>query len=156
MSVFARIILIFATFVFVLGAGQGVAFASASTEKKEEEHGAGGGMFSSGPEAFYVRMAPMILPVVGDRGVQEVVSLMVALEVEDQRAVEKVNGQLPRLNDAYMRALYGTLDRSVYRNGKFIDVTKVKAKLTYVTDMTLGHGTVRNVLIQGVNQRHFQ
>lgn len=126
----------------VLAAGKGEKKAEASKSASEDA-------------GFYIKMNPMILPVLGDKGVDELVSIVIALEVEDQSVMEKVNGKLPRLNDAYMRALYGVIDKSMYRNGHFIDITKVKAKLTYMTDMVLGHGVVRDVLIQGVNQRRF-
>lgn len=149
---------IHAPFLFVIVAAL-VAFALHPAFAAEKTSGGEGdkksGMFSSGPQNFYVRLNPMILPVVGDKGVQEIVSVLVALEVSDQHNIEIVNGVLPRLNDAYMRALYGTIDKTAYRNGRFIDVTKIKSCLATVTDNVVGKGIVHDVLIQGVNQRQF-
>ncbi len=132
--------------------------ASAPAYAKEEAKGGEGEgkeAASSSDTSFYIRLDPMVLPVINDKGLQEVVSLLVALEVKDQRNVEKVNGMQPKLKDAYVRALYGRLDKTAYRNGKFLDVDKVKAQLAMVTESVLGKGLVLNVLIQGVNQRHF-
>lgn len=110
---------------------------------------------SAGKDSFYVTMAPMILPVIDERGLQEVVSLVVAIEVKDEEGMQHVNDLAPKLNDAYMRALYGKIDGTVYRNGQFLDVTKLKAKLANATVNIMGQGAVKDVLIQDVNQRHF-
>lgn len=104
---------------------------------------------------FYVHIDPLVLPVIGNKGVTEVVSLLVKLQVDDQRTVERVNSISPKLNDAYLRSLYGLIDRSVYRNGRFLDVTKIKNRLTKVTETMIGKDIVRDVLIQGVNQRQY-
>jgi flagellar basal body-associated protein FliL len=106
-------------------------------------------------DTYFIKLDPMILPVMNTDGVSEVVSIIVALEVKDQKNVESVNGMLPKLGDAYMRTLYGRLDGTVYRNGQFLDVGRLKTKLTSVTNTVLGLGKVDNVLIQGVNQRQF-
>jgi flagellar basal body-associated protein FliL len=125
-------------------------------EKKEEKHGEGGGGFlSPSSTTFYVRMNPMVLPVIGEKGVDEIVSVVLALEVKDQRTVETVNGMLPKLNDAYVRALYGHIDHSVYRSGRFLDMEKIKSRLMQVTNDLLGKDVVQDVLIQGVNQRRY-
>lgn len=145
------------------------AFAEESAHKKPESHESGdakkhdakgegkseGGSMFGGPESFFVKMDPMILPIINDQGVQEVISVLIALEVDDQPTIEKVNHLAPKLSDAYMRALYGRLDNKVYRNGSFIDVNKLKTKLEKVTETVAGKGVVKDVLIQGVNQRRF-
>lgn len=128
--------------------------AHASAPAAEGKKAGEAGLFDSNT-VFYVRMEPVVLPVINDRGVSELVSMMVALEVKDQRTVERVNNLTPKLNDAYVRALYGRIDNSNYRNGAFIDVNKVKTQLVTITDQVLGKGIVENVLIQGVNQRRF-
>jgi flagellar basal body-associated protein FliL len=130
------------------------AFASAPAEKKEEKKTEEGGLFSNS-QTFFVRMDPMVLPVINDRGIQEIISILIALEVKDQRDIERVNGMTTKLNDAYMRNLYGKLDKRTYRNGKFLDVNKLKTQLTSITEEVVGKGLVQNVLIQGVTQRHF-
>ncbi|MBI3420099.1 MAG: hypothetical protein HY053_08210 [Proteobacteria bacterium] len=123
------------------------AFAKGAAHNSEVSNAAG--------DAFYIKMSPMVLPVIGDSGIQEVMSLSVALQVKDQRTLESVNILVPKLNDAYMRALYGKMNGSAYRNGRFLDVTKLKIKLVTITDDVLGKGKVDDVLIQGINQRHF-
>jgi flagellar basal body-associated protein FliL len=143
MAVFAALLLLAATPAFAGGGGHG----GGSGKKSELSAGEDG--------SRYITMAPMILPVMNDSGIHEVVSVVVALEVKDQDQMDKVNRQVPKLKDAYMRALYGKLDGVAYRSGQFIDVNRLKVKITSVTEAVLGHGQVANVLIQGVNQRQF-
>jgi len=101
----------------------------------------------------YVKLNPMILPALGMDGVEEVVSLVIVLDVADKTAVDNVTARMPRLNDAYMRTLYGTIDSTLYRNGHFLDIGKVKRSLLLATDGVVGKGVVREVLIEGVSQR---
>jgi flagellar basal body-associated protein FliL len=129
-------------------------FAFAKAELGGDAKKDSGTVESSGVN-FYIRLNPMVLPVINEHGVTEIVSMLIALEVSDQRAIESVNGIIPRLNDAIVRALYGQIDKSIYRNGRFLDINKLKTKLEVVTDKTLGKGFVKNVLIQGVNQRAY-
>jgi flagellar basal body-associated protein FliL len=148
LAVFAAALLLAASPAFAGGGGGG--------------HGGGGGNkgksseFTAGEDGSrYITMAPMILPVLNDKGIEEIVSVVVSLEVKDQEKMEKVNRLVPKLKDAYMRALYGKLESKAYRNGQFLDINRLKIKITSVTHTIVGHGEVDDVLIQGVNQRHF-
>ena len=143
-----RFILVFAVGI-LLSAAALVPPAHASGSKPKSELSAGA------DNAYYITMAPMILPVMNDSGIQEVVSVVVALEVKNQETMEKVNRLVPKLKDAYMRGLYGKLDNHAYRNGQFLDVTRLRGKIATITDVVVGKGEVDSVLIQGVNQRHF-
>ncbi len=135
-------------------------FALAGTPAHAEGHGGAPkhkakSTLTMSDEAYYITMAPMVLPVINEHGIREVVSMIVALEVKEEKDKDQVNSLVPRLNDAYMRALYGRIDSAVYRNGQFLDVNKLKTKLTFVTDTIVGKGKVQEVLIQGVNQRAY-
>jgi flagellar basal body-associated protein FliL len=150
-----RILKCIAVFAAALLLAAGPAFAGGGG-------GGGGGKSKSKSELSagedgtrYITMAPMILPVLNDKGIEEIVSVVVSLEVKDQESMEKVNRLVPKLKDAYMRALYGKLESKAYRNGQFLDVNRLKIKITSVTHTVVGQGQVDNVLIQGVNQRHF-
>jgi flagellar basal body-associated protein FliL len=131
---------------FASGGGGGHGGASKEAKPKSS---------SSQNDGLFVKMEPMLLPVINDRGIQEVVSMVVALEVKDEQSILAVKSVVPRLNDAYMRALYGHIDRAIYRNGRFLDVTKLKTRLTAITESMVGKELVRDVLIQGINQRRY-
>ncbi|HVY11933.1 MAG TPA: hypothetical protein VHB73_00045, partial [Alphaproteobacteria bacterium] len=137
---------------FLLAAG--FMASPAHAEGKAPAHKAQSHMSTTG-QLFYITMNPMILPIVTDTGIQEVVSVVVALEVKDEETMQKVNNMVPKLGDAYMRSLYGKIGSADYRNGRFLDLGKLKNKLSQVTENVLGKGLVQDVLIEGVNQRHY-
>lgn len=110
-----------------------------------------GGRFAGDP--VYVHLAPMVLPVISDAGVEQIVTLQIDVEVKDFDVADAMHSNMPRVMDALMRALYGGLGRGNLRQGKLVDVTKVKTKATAALDEAVPGGGVLNVLIQGVSQR---
>lgn len=120
-------------------------------KKGKEENDVTGGRFEGDP--IYVHIAPMVLPVINDRGVQQLVMLTLDIEVKDFDAAEEVRGRMPRIRDSLMRNLYGGLGSGNLRNGKLVDVTRVKAKALTAISEVVGKDLVRDVLVQGVSQR---
>ena len=111
---------------------------------------------TDGPaNSFYLKLDPMIMPVLGKDNVQETVSMIVALQVGEQKNIAQVSHLIPKIKDAYMSALYGNLNKAAYRNGQFLDVTKLKNKLLLVTESFADKKVIQDVLIQGVSQRRF-
>jgi len=105
------------------------------------------------PDFEYMQLDPLQLPIITTRGLTQEVSLMVSLEVnygdKDTLSIYK-----PRLADAYLQDLYGALGAGAgLMRGNLIDVQKIKARLTSVTDKVLGPDhKVREVLLQVVQQ----
>lgn len=123
-------------------------------EKKEPAKDADGNIISDDDAPMYVEIAPFVVPVLGANGPEEMVSLVVTLELapgEDRR--DYVKKRLPKLNDAYLQALYGALDRKSLNRGGLIDVSLVKARLIKATERILGKDYVKDVLVQAVAQR---
>ncbi|MBY0428892.1 MAG: hypothetical protein K2Q32_06705, partial [Alphaproteobacteria bacterium] len=57
---------------------------------------------SDGPEnSFYLKLDPMIMPVLGKDNVQETVSMIVALQVSQQKNIAEVSHLVPKIKDAY-------------------------------------------------------
>jgi hypothetical protein len=111
---------------------------------------------SDGPaNSFYLKLDPMIMPVIGKNNVQETVSMIVALQISEQKNIAEVSHLVPKIKDAYMSALYGNLNKANFRNGQFLDVNKVKDKLILVTQSFADKKVIQDVLIQGVSQRRF-
>jgi len=104
-------------------------------------------------EPIYVEFNPILLPILGDDRVDQFVNIVVALEVTSQAAADRAIALAPRLNDAYLRALYGTLHtRTAVRNG-VVDLQMIKARLVEESNAVLGDGVVRDALVQMVSQR---
>ncbi len=139
---------------------------AAKKEKPKAEGGEHGGKkkgkekssvdISDGPaNSYYLKLDPMIMPVLGKDNVQEVVSMIVALQISEQKNIAEVSHLIPKIKDAYMSALYGNLNKAAYRNGQFLDINKLKSKLVLVTQGFADKKVIQDVLIQGVSQRRF-
>jgi flagellar basal body-associated protein FliL len=132
--------------------------AAAKPEGKKEEGGGGkkaedvsGGRFAGDP--VYVHIAPMVLPVISDAGVEQLITIIVDVEVKDFDVADSLHTNMPKVMDALMRGLYGGLGQGSLRNGKLVDVTRVKNKATAALQSVIGDGGIKNVLVQGVSQR---
>ena len=101
----------------------------------------------------FVRLEPLVLPIIGDDGVSQVVTLVVALEVNGAEAQEKAEMYAPRLKDAFIQDMYGVLNRKASLHGGVIKVDKLKARLNRVTTKVLGENQVNEVLLQVVQQK---
>jgi len=100
----------------------------------------------------FVKLEPLVLPIIDQEGVSQVVTLVVALEVHGAEAEEKAKMYAPRLKDAYIQDMYGVLNRKASLEGGVIKVEKLKSRLNRVTHKVLGEGH-SDVLLQVVQQR---
>lgn len=101
----------------------------------------------------FVELDPLVLPIVDKNGVSQVVSIVVVIEVEDDKSAEMVTKLQPRLKDAYIQELYGVLNRHAALQGGVLQVGMVKDRLGAISERVLGEGVVEEVLLQVVHQR---
>lgn len=104
-------------------------------------------------EKRFVKLAPMALPVVGNRRVEQIVGLVVALELAEPKNAGLVEENGLKLTDAFITDLYGALEPSRLGQGGLVDIDQVKGKLVRASNRVLGEGIVKEVLVQMVNQR---
>ena len=104
-------------------------------------------------ETRYVKLKPFVLPVVGNRRIEQVVGLVVALEVAEPANAALVEQNVPKLTDAFITDLYGALEPARLGDGGLVSIDHVKGKLSRASDRVLGEGVVKEVLVQMVNQR---
>lgn len=170
MKNFLKLIALF-LFVVTLGitTGAGAVYAAetkaeegghkAEKPKKSTAHPAGEGAPKAsesgglGGSKVYVTIGPIILPIINDDGPQQIVTMIVSLQVKDTNDSDSVREQLPRLIDAFMRALYGKLDATTMHHGTVVDIDFVKRKVTRAAIEIMGKGIIEDVLILGVSQR---
>ena len=146
-----RIVLIVIVLLLLAGAGGGAYLfllappaEAATAETSEQEAG----------DPVYVEFNPILLPILGDGRVEQVISVVVALEMADQEAADRAIALAPRLNDAYLQALYGRLHADdVIVNG-VVDLRMIKRELVRESNNVMGHGVVLDALVQMVSQRH--
>ena len=121
-------------------------------EKESAEGGITGGRFEGDP--IYVHIAPLVMPIINDEGVQQIVSLIFAVHVNDMVTAQKLRSEMPRINDALLRGLYGSLGDGDLRDGKMVSVVRVKGKaLAAIREIMGADSGVADVLVQGVSQR---
>jgi flagellar FliL protein len=106
----------------------------------------------AGPPAF-VNIGPLTVPVLVGDGIQQFVSILVAVEVKDVATADGVRAIAPRLTDAYLTALYGAIGNGQVMQGGLVDVAQLKGKLGAASRKVLGENVARDVLVQVVSQR---
>ena len=139
------------SFMGVALLAQPVAAEEEAKSDKKKPNDVSGGRFAGDP--IYVHIAPMILPVINDAGVEQIVTVIFDVQVTNFDAADNMHAHMPQVIDALMRSLYGGLGQGLLRNGKLVNVGKVKTKVMTAVGEIIGPENVTDVLVQGVAQR---
>ncbi len=131
-----------------LGASDSVAYASQKAREK-----AGVLAKEEAKKLEFVKLDPIILPIIDANGVSQVVTLVVSLEVDSPEKAEYVAKLVPRLKDAFIQDMYGVLNRKASMDGGVVKVDQLKERLNRVSKRILGENKTNGVLLQVVNQR---
>ncbi len=156
-----RVVLLAILALLVLGGGatgayfyfNGTSAEAAATQGEHEKAHESNKKHADDSHVEFIELDPLILPIVDGSGVTQVVSLVVVLEVPDHEAALKVEKFKPRLKDAFIQDLYGTLHRSASKGEELLPVSNVRARLNKASVRVLGEDTVNGVLLQVVQQR---
>lgn len=164
--VMRKIFLIVGVLLLLGGAGGGAYYyffiqnAQASVPEGQESADIGKEEHTSGKEegeghsvAEFVELDPLILPVVDNSGVNEVVSLVIAIEVGEAGTKDGIKAMSPRLKDAYIQELYGIMNKNAAMKDSIVQVAMIKQRLNAITQKVLGEKVAKDVLLQVVQQR---
>lgn len=135
-----------AYFYFGKGAEAAVAESPAEEAKKAEE------AEGEAKKVTYVEMPAIVLPIIDREGISQTVSMVVSLQVNDETKVEAVQEKLPKLADAFLSDMYGTLSQASAMEGGVIKVSTLKARLSDITKRVMGEGMADDVLLQVLQQ----
>ncbi len=103
-------------------------------------------------DVVFIPMDPLFLPIFDPDTGNKTFTLMFSLEIHDVDDATVVHSNVPRLSDAYIGLLYGSLqERGLVRTGGFVDMPRVKEELALVSNEVLGSDIVKDVLIQKVS-----
>lgn len=127
------------------------AYAEEEAPKAKKSDDVSGGRFEGDP--IYVHIAPMVMPVITNDGVEQLVTMIFDVQVKDFDAADDMHANMPRVMDSLMRSLYGGLGQGALRNGKLANVNKIKSKAVDAVGQVVGKDKVIDVLVQGVSQR---
>lgn len=125
------------------------------------------GMFQSAPvmaadskeeivvkdEIQYVKLKPIVIPVMGHDGSVQIISIAVAIEVPDTESEELVRTNRLRLTDAFITDMYGVLGQSRLMHNGFLNVEGVKTRLGKISKKIVGDEAVTGILLESVQQR---
>ena len=101
----------------------------------------------------FVEMAPLVLPIIDEQGVNQVVSVVIVLEVANSDDASMVEKNSPRLKDAYIQDMYGVLNKHAALKGGVVQVGAIKDRLHRISQDVMGDGIIQDVLLQVVQQR---
>ena len=105
------------------------------------------------PDPLYIDFDPIQVPVIENGQVTRHVTLRIMLQVNSKDVGDHLIDQAPRLNDAYLADLYGSLhEGSGVRDG-VVNLDHLKRRLLAVSSSVVGDGKVRDVLVQMVAER---
>lgn len=143
--------------VMLLSGGAGAYFymgqSEASTgEPAKAEAKAEGGAAGEGGKISYIQMDPIVLPIIDREGISQTISLVVSIQVNDAGKVEEVKTHLPKLADAYLSDMYGTLSKKAAMEHGVIKVSTLKTRLSKIANDVMGEGAVDGVLLQVLQQ----
>jgi len=114
----------------------------------------GGGEAAEGAAKIsYITMDPIILPIIDRNGISQTISLVVSIQVDDPANAAEVKDNLPKLADAYLSDMYGTLSKKASMEGGVIKVSMLKARLVAVSQKVMGKDKINDVLLQVLQQR---
>jgi len=102
-----------------------------------------------GEQPLFVDVPQLLIPVFEGDKVATTVQIQITLETSSEDNKVKVKHLMPRLNDAFLRALY-TLVPQLLKKGTQIDVDVVKLRLQSVATKVAGEGVISRVLIQSI------
>jgi len=105
------------------------------------------------PPVYYLRLNPIVVPMVGKEKVEQFVTVVATIEVDAAKQAH-AQGNVPRLIDAFISTLYGALDDKSVMNGGVVNIPAVKQKLSAAAEKVLGPGVSQGVLVQVVTQRN--
>lgn len=100
-----------------------------------------------------VELSAMIVPVIDREGISQVVSLIIAIEAVDVPAADKIKYYEPKLKNAYIREMYGILNRHAALKGGVLQIGDLRKHLGTISEDILGEHVVSKVVLQVVQQR---
>jgi flagellar FliL protein len=101
----------------------------------------------------YVKIRPLFIPIIGDKGVSEDVSISITIEVPDSERAQVVRTDEPFLTDAFIHDMYGVLNNFSGRRDGVVRVDVIKDRLNRTSRRILGDENVNDVLLEVVYQQ---
>jgi hypothetical protein len=100
----------------------------------------------------FIKVDPIILPVIRERQVMLHVTAVVVVELVDPMPLEDLRGFSLRLRDTFLSELHGIYAiRYVQERG--YDLPVIRERLGLAAERVLGAGTVKAILLEDIDKR---
>jgi hypothetical protein len=99
----------------------------------------------------YFTMPPFVVPVISGSSVDRQITLLVTLETKGVDNKEKIVQNRQRLQDAFLRDIYGVLSVDREDDRDYTDAVRIRLKR--VGDRLLGPGVIGEVLVKTTYDR---
>lgn len=137
--------------LFVLGGAGGGAFVFLSGNDTEAAAEDEPPVIEKPPELAYIDLEPIFIQVKTGNGVLQNVVVELALEVELGNAAEtRIRAEMPRLYEAYLRALTDRPLPSANSNSGDVEPTHIKNRIRAENLRLLGPGVVYDVVLKNM------
>lgn len=132
--------------------------AFSATPVFASEHGGGGGeKVKDGP--MYVDFKNIVVPIIKKNGSTGVIALSMMAEVKDEKAKTDVTDRMPKLRDAFIRALYGNLEGNRFvREDGALDIERIKTRLMKSAQYVMKDDKeilIKDLLFQNIAQQTY-
>lgn len=102
----------------------------------------------------FVQIDPIILPIIGHSGATQTLSVVITLELYNVNDAEKATELKPRLGDAFLTTLYGSVAEARMVNGQpMINIIRTKQDLKDASARVMGEDVKHDVLIEVLQQQ---
>lgn len=135
-----------------MGVGTGGFSVCRPAVASEEAAPAGEGAEKVDAGPSFVKMDPLVVPVVDGEGVSQIISLAITLEVMTPADIAKIELLKPRVKDAMIQNMYGLMSHREALDHGVLQVGYVKKRIITAIEKVVGAGVLKDVLLQMVQQ----
>lgn len=108
---------------------------------------------------MYVDFKNIVVPVIKKNGSTGVIALSMMAEVKDEKTQATITDNMPRLRDAFIRALYGNLEGNRFvREDGALDIDRIKTRLMKSAQYVMKDKNdvqIKDLLFQNIAQQTY-
>jgi len=108
---------------------------------------------------MYVDFKNIVIPIIKKNGSTGVIALSMMAEVKDEKTQASITDNMPRLRDAFIRALYGNLEGNrLVREDGALDIERIKVRLMKSAQYVMkdqNNVEIKDLLFQNIAQQTY-
>jgi flagellar basal body-associated protein FliL len=107
---------------------------------------------------IFVDFKNIVVPVIKKNGSTGIIAISMMAQVPNQSAQDKVTNNMPRLRDAFIRTLYGSLESNRFvRDDGALDIENIKQSLMKTANYVMKEkeNPINDILFQNIAQQTY-